>query len=185
MAQGLNVPQSPSAYSSPAANLQPYAMPTPYPHQSLTMQMALQPESNTSKISRPHSAPLSTPPKLTAGSMSPSVSSGPSKPRPPVSPSTPTKSSKSDTSDSPSRTSPKPGQEQCSGQTKAGNRCTRMVKIKPGDLVPYDGETPVERFCYQHQKEVLGERGYYSRLDNSKSLYVTFESSSFTFDRCF
>jgi len=53
--------------------------------------------------------------------------------------------------------SKKGSDDQCSGVTKAGQRCTRMVKIEDDD------DESEERFCHQHSKELLGPSGFYAR----------------------
>jgi hypothetical protein len=50
------------------------------------------------------------------------------------------------------------GAVQCSGQTKAGKRCTRQVKL-PASLAQIDDDNDgeaVERYCFQHSKELVG-----------------------------
>lgn len=52
---------------------------------------------------------------------------------------------------------------QCAGTTKAGKRCARQVKSPP--LVSFyaaPSSEPIERFCFQHEKEVLEPTGFYS-----------------------
>jgi len=146
-------------------------MPTPFQEypQSLTMQMALRPP-NDPLPPRPHSnpVPLGNPQSETL-----TISSGPKPHRPPhgkasSSPSTPTKSNKSGVA-SPSAT-PSKGGEQCSGQTKAGKRCARVVKTRPAlrSFDSDDGESStVEVFCHQHSKEIMLPSGYYSRKNGN------------------
>ncbi|KAF5384547.1 hypothetical protein D9757_006424 [Collybiopsis confluens] len=69
------------------------------------------------------------------------------------------------------------GQIQCSGVTKAGKRCTRMVKggpalvsvwgpgvaAAPDSCVNTNAAGSVERFCHQHAKELLTPSGFYAR----------------------
>ncbi|KAE9403324.1 hypothetical protein BT96DRAFT_1017035 [Gymnopus androsaceus JB14] len=59
------------------------------------------------------------------------------------------------------------GQIQCSGVTKAGKRCTRLVKGGPALVSVWGATSPttgnVERFCHQHAKELLGPSGFYAR----------------------
>lgn len=64
------------------------------------------------------------------------------------------------------------GITQCSGVTKAGNRCTRQVKAGPSLAVVHP-EVELERFCFQHTKEVMGPSGFYSR--KTASDWVKFE----------
>lgn len=171
----------------------PVVMPTPFDYpdrpQSLTMQMALQPTgAGTLSVPkpppRPHSNPLPEPPAR------PSISSTPSTPaKPPkktaASVSTPTTpvrrarlSSAHSSSSSPAPT-PKPGQEQCAGVTKAGKRCARMVKVVPA-LSAFDDDddeasmATLPRFCHQHAKELMGPSGYYARKNGE---WVKFEGA--------
>ncbi|KAJ3730296.1 hypothetical protein C8R42DRAFT_598835 [Lentinula raphanica] len=62
------------------------------------------------------------------------------------------------------------GQIQCSGVTKAGKRCTRLVKGGPALVSVWGATSPnsgnVERFCHQHAKELLGPSGFYARRQN-------------------
>ncbi|KAF9532292.1 hypothetical protein CPB83DRAFT_867610 [Crepidotus variabilis] len=142
--------------------------------QSLTMQYALQPPDTPH---RPHSNP--EPP--TSSSHKPhkptaSAASTPGRPtggktKPPV---TPNKASKSDSGSS-SGSPSKPGQEQCGGVTKAGKRCTRMVKSRPATVsADSDDDDPTPVFCYQHSKELMGPSGYYSRKNGE---WIKFEGS--------
>ncbi|KAH9484205.1 hypothetical protein JR316_0003685 [Psilocybe cubensis] len=153
---------SPYAATSPSQHANAVSTPNftstvmmPVPHsdypQSLTMQMALRPETG-SPITRPHSTPF---PSGDASSNPPSISS-----RPPARPSASgRKASESDASSTSSTSSQKSGQQQCAATTKKSNtRCTRMVKVKPYAYVSDDGDE-VERFCYQHQKDVLAPTG--------------------------
>ncbi|KAF9265758.1 hypothetical protein L218DRAFT_897560 [Marasmius fiardii PR-910] len=59
------------------------------------------------------------------------------------------------------------GQIQCSGVTKAGKRCTRLVKNGPAltGVMGNDatGGQTIERFCFQHMKELLIPTGFYAR----------------------
>lgn len=50
---------------------------------------------------------------------------------------------------------------QCSGQTKAGKRCTRLVKIGPPLAIVHPDAEDVERFCFQHAKDVFSQSGFY------------------------
>lgn len=93
--------------------------------------------------------------------------SRPARPRasstPPTSPTAPNSSSKQKTDDS-ERT-------QCAGTTKKGERCTRQVRAAP-PLNILDPEAPIERFCFQHQKEMMEPTGFYSR--NGRKEWVSF-----------
>lgn len=60
---------------------------------------------------------------------------------------------------------------QCAGTTKKGERCTRQVRAAP-PLNILDPDIPIERFCFQHQKELMEPTGFYSR--NGKKQWVNF-----------
>ncbi|RXW18873.1 hypothetical protein EST38_g6974 [Candolleomyces aberdarensis] len=152
-----------------ASSAPPPQMPVPFPppspgKQSLAMQMALDP--GLPLPPRPSSTP-GKPSSSKPAAASPS--STPTKPKPSKASAvqTPTKASSS-ASSPPSTPSGKAGQVQCSGTTKAGKQCSRFVKTVPAlELVSdeEDGELnpPIERFCHQHTKELLGNSGYYAR----------------------
>ena len=58
---------------------------------------------------------------------------------------------------------------QCSGITKAGKRCTRMVKAAhPLMMQTSVSAGEIERYCHQHIKDVLGPSGCYVGGDGSK-----------------
>lgn len=134
------------------------------------------PEQSTSSFrsfSRPLGRTEYTGPSISAPSLAPphprSASGFPSSA--PSTPSIPRPTLKSGHSDP---TSDKPtvienlAQCQCAGITKAGKRCTRTVKNGAAlsqYIVKDNGgdEPPLERFCFQHAKEVLGPSGYYAR----------------------
>ncbi|TFK42697.1 hypothetical protein BDQ12DRAFT_719544 [Crucibulum laeve] len=163
-----------SAYASAPALLRPLPMPmpahydpaAPYPQaqQSLTMQMALQPGNqflSPPMPPRPHSTSEIPSP---TNAYKPSISAPPlpSASRPIA---TKRKSSQSDSSSVPGTPSGKQGQVQCTGITKAGEQCTRMVKLGPPlaqILGDDDMGDPVTRFCFQHRKEVLVASGFYA-----------------------
>ncbi|KAG2020354.1 hypothetical protein CC2G_005709 [Coprinopsis cinerea AmutBmut pab1-1] len=168
-----------------ASSAPPPTMPAPFvppasPQQSLTMQMALRPELDTAPP-RPSSAPitspvqsqanaLATPSKPKPNASKPSASKPSAKPSTPQRPSKPqaTSSGSSSTPSTPNGKEPKEGQVQCSGTTKKGERCTRMVKTSPALSSKIDcdsdDEAPLEAFCFQHTKEILqGPSGCYAR----------------------
>ena len=68
--------------------------------------------------------------------------------------------------------------QQCAGMTKKGERCTRMVKASP-PLNYVDPDAPVERFCFQHEKEVMEPSGFYSR--KGERIFVKFEGNYLLF----
>jgi hypothetical protein len=166
------------ALSASAPNLPrpPLAMPAPFTNdpqeQSIFMQMALRPP-DAAPPPRPHSNPMPT-------SLPKPPASGSSSPRPPAtgkpaSLPTPVKESKSESGSISGTSTPakKPGQEQCSGVTKAGKRCTRMVKARPALVsIDSDDSDSLSRFCHQHSKELMTPSGYYSRKNGE---WVKFE----------
>ncbi len=144
-------------------------MPTAIAQQSLTMQMALRPPD--APLVRPQSNPV--PFAVSAPSSVPGRPTG----KPASVPATPIKNSKSDSASSASDVgSParKAGQDQCAGVTKAGKRCTRMVKARPTleSIDSDDSEQGIPRFCHQHAKELMTPSGYYSRKNGE---WVKFE----------
>ena len=152
----------PLHFSSSAPNLpKPTQMPMPSPPsgypQSLTMQMALLPPVDSASA-RPHSNPTFPVTKLNSSASTPATPhyGTPAFFAPPIRRNS---SEVSSTSSTPSR---KAGQEQCSGVTKAGKRCTRMVRTARFDSDGTDSSS-IPRFCYQHSKELLGPSGYYAR----------------------
>ncbi|KAF8894506.1 hypothetical protein BD779DRAFT_1501481 [Infundibulicybe gibba] len=142
----------PTTYSSNGISpLGPLPRPPPMPmpfaaqsdQQSLTMQFAMQ-----SPYQNPGFLAASTPPPRPHSTSPPTT---PSKPKRPRASSTP--SSTSDLT-----------QVQCSGVTKAGKRCTRQVKTGP--VVIEIQITAIERFCFQHTKELLGPKGEWVKFDD-------------------
>ncbi|KAF9650836.1 hypothetical protein BDM02DRAFT_3184993 [Thelephora ganbajun] len=63
---------------------------------------------------------------------------------------------------------------QCNGQTKAGKRCTRLVKIGPPLAIVHPDAEDVERFCFQHVKDVFSQSGFYLKR-NEREEFVKFE----------
>lgn len=60
---------------------------------------------------------------------------------------------------------------QCSAITKAGKRCTRLVKTGPALIYQSPGVL-LDRFCFQHTKDVLQPTGFYSHAKDNT--WVTF-----------
>ncbi|CAE6427510.1 unnamed protein product [Rhizoctonia solani] len=60
---------------------------------------------------------------------------------------------------------------QCSAITKAGKRCTRQVKSGPALIYQAPGVL-LDRFCFQHTKDVLQPTGFYSHA--KANTWVTF-----------
>ena len=153
----------------------PPAMPIPWGRlngrHSLTMQMALRPQGGHPPSShRPPSllaVPSPIPPPFdTTSTPTTPLNTNYSEP-----PTTPTKFNISHTSSAP--TSPSQAgavSHQCAGVTKVGKRCTRRVKAGPALSRALEseeslrgGSAPIERFCFQHTKELLRPSGYYAR----------------------
>ncbi|KAF8078060.1 hypothetical protein FPV67DRAFT_1463957 [Lyophyllum atratum] len=149
-------------------------MPVPNPSaQSLTMQMALRPEgqhvTSSAGPPRPHSASVLSSYSELSFATSPSSSDRPNA-------SSPTKPKRLRASSTPVNSLASSSRQQCAGVTKAGKRCTRLVKSGTAFLQAQndaeDGDSPVEVFCFQHTKELLGPSGYYARKDGK---WVDFE----------
>ena len=137
---------------------------------STTMQMALQPQSHhTPSPHRPPSLPAvpsPIPPSDTTAASTTPLDANCSEP-----PTTPAKFNISHTSSTQTSPSQSGGvSQQCAGVTKAGKRCTRRVKSGPAlsralesEDPPHGGSSPIERFCFQHTKELLRPSGFYAR----------------------
>ncbi|KAJ3881937.1 hypothetical protein F5051DRAFT_458533 [Lentinula edodes] len=139
---------APPGFPHPASFPYPSPYPSPYPtpgsSPAYTPQYPMQPPPSTSA---PNFFPTPHQPPQHAGRPLPSSPSG----APPL----------------PSRATGVSGQIQCSGVTKAGKRCTRLVKGGPALVNVWGTNSPtsgdVERFCHQHAKELLGPSGFYAR----------------------
>ncbi|CCA66896.1 hypothetical protein PIIN_00735 [Serendipita indica DSM 11827] len=140
-------PAPPNNYPAPSAPpgglypaLPPPSMPTPEPFQPSKSDSSLPVRKGTRRTSYP--IPLS--PSIDAPPSLPSSS----KPRP-----------------TRRRTGSDDGDGiQCAGITKAGKRCTRKVKAAPpfsSNLDPLESDEGVERFCFQHTKEILSQTGFF------------------------
>ncbi|KAF5324933.1 hypothetical protein D9611_004587 [Ephemerocybe angulata] len=158
----------------------------PRPTSNPSKPTASKPSSSTPYLSQPSKPANGRPAALVSGSSTPSSPPAkppvtPTKPRPSkgTAGQTPTRISSPEPSTSaPSTPSGKAGQVQCSGTTKAGKQCTRFVKAAPaldqvtdedyGELNP-----PLERFCFQHTKELLSPSGCYARKNGE---WVEFEA---------
>jgi hypothetical protein len=171
------------------------AMPVPEPalggwqDSSLTMQYALMNDLQTrsgflspdSLPPRPHSESQLPPPNF---GMSVSAIS------PPPARLNPRRTRSASTPPSASSASAAGGGTQCSGVTKAGKRCTRVVKTGPA-LLSVSPDAEIERFCHQHTKEVLVPSGFYSRkivdkwIDFDSLSYISFRSLIPMFDLFF
>lgn len=54
--------------------------------------------------------------------------------------------------------------------TKAGKRCGRTVKAAPPVTLYTDPDEPVERYCFQHSKEILAQTGFFSKKKSNLAL---------------
>lgn len=77
---------------------------------------------------------------------------------------------------SPSDDKKDPSEVQCSGQTKAGKRCTRIVKVGPPLAIVHPDTEDVERFCFQHAKEVFSQSGFYLKGKEGNE-FIRFEGA--------
>ncbi|RDB21253.1 hypothetical protein Hypma_011496 [Hypsizygus marmoreus] len=164
----------------PTSLPRPPAMPKPYEHASgtpsLTMQIALHPEGEPFTSHRPRPLrPFSTP-VLPSSSIYPSAPTS-SSTKPSQTSATPPKPKRPRASSTSTSSNSTAASQQCAGVTKAGKRCARQVKSGP-PLSQYTIEdhgeitsSAIERFCFQHTKELLGPSGYYARKDGE---WVTF-----------
>ncbi|KAM0788536.1 hypothetical protein ACM66B_001664 [Microbotryomycetes sp. NB124-2] len=87
---------------------------------------------------------------------------------------------------------------QCCGTTGAGKRCTRIVTVTSSNsprksplpanksmmtsavdladaVLTRDGQEPVTRFCFQHAKQALGERGCFVELKGRQAKWIEFD----------
>ena len=112
----------------------------------------------------PESQP-STPPK-------PGVSPGLASDTPPV------EKKKRGSSEPPSPSDEKKdrSETQCSAQTKAGKRCTRLVKIGPPLAIVHPDVEDVERFCFQHVKDVFSQTGFYLK-GKERTEFIKFDGA--------
>ena len=65
---------------------------------------------------------------------------------------------------------------QCSGHTKAGKRCTRLVKVGPPLAIVHPDAEDVERFCFQHAKDVFSKSGFYLK-GKEREDFIKFEGT--------
>ena len=65
---------------------------------------------------------------------------------------------------------------QCSGHTKAGKRCTRLVKVGPPLAIVHPDADGVERFCFQHVKDVFCKSGFYLKGKEQED-FIKFEGA--------
>lgn len=146
------------------------------PQQSLTMQHALgtlprpglMPPGPQTPPSRPQSTSVLPPPSYPSSSLS--IADSGSKPAEKLTP-----SRRRATSEPPSPSTPsKNGTVQCSGVTKAGKQCTRQVKCGSA-LSTLNPNEQMDRFCYQHTKELLAVVGFYSHKVANE--YIKFQGS--------
>ncbi|CAE7113759.1 unnamed protein product [Rhizoctonia solani] len=166
-------PATPPRASNPYAPPRYMSMPRPDvpPSGLLVGEAALDPSSPPSSIPWPPPFPI-TPYRPTNDPYLNGFST-PQPPRPdPISP--PPKES-SDKPTKPRAASVPPADTapdtQCSAITKAGKRCTRQVKSGPALAYQSPGVL-LDRFCFQHTKDVLQPTGFYSHA--KVNTWVTF-----------
>ncbi len=69
------------------------------------------------------------------------------------------------------------GKVQCSGMTKIGERCSR--RITPSFTCDPTVEGEVEHYCHQHENQVLGPSGFYTKkTDSEVAEWIKFEGLS-------
>jgi hypothetical protein len=152
---------------------------------SLTMQYAMHLSPQQHSPARPVSAPGMQPPWPFPPA--PSGSSLPGTPqKPALSPLTqPNRPRAASTPPSPSSATSIPNQ--CCGVTKTGKRCTRQVKSGPAYASVFRDDTSVEKFCFQHTKELLNPTGFYARSrsqpDKNNSEWIEFIGNTFLAER--
>lgn len=134
----------PDRRGSPAEMTPAPAMPVPSPYLPSSSDPALPSINQSTKPSRRSSTPRPIP----------SSSADPASPAP----KRPAARRRSTATDAP--------ESQCAGTTKAGKRCTRVVKNVPPismyvDSLGSDGM--VERYCHQHRGEMMAQTGYFSK----------------------
>ncbi|KAG8719031.1 hypothetical protein FRC11_003438 [Ceratobasidium sp. 423] len=160
---GSASPVTPLRTSNPYAPPPRVSMPQPdVPSLDLSMPEAiLDPSSPPSRVPWPPAPPItpyrpsndpylngfSTPQPPRPDPVSPPPKGGSDKPARPRAASVPPTATAPDT--------------QCSAITKAGKRCTRQVKSGPA-LVYQSPGVLLDRFCFQHTKDVLQPTGFYS-----------------------
>jgi len=73
-------------------------------------------------------------------------------------------------------------QTQCSGITKTGKRCTRQVKVSNLALSNvFKDDQSIERFCFQHVKELKIPTGFYARRKDdatTSSKWIAFDGKN-------
>lgn len=125
----------------------------------------LRPGSDTN-LPRPHPASLPATPAKPGKSPGLAVDTSPSDKR----------KRRSSEPSSPSDDKKDPSEIRCSGQTKAGKRCTRVVKIGPPLAIVHPDTEDVERFCFQHAKEVFTQSGFYLKGKEGNE-FIRFEGA--------
>lgn len=192
---------SPGAHQGLGALPRPPPMPVPYgpispqnssPHSSMTMQYAL--GSNPHLLTPAHGHQLAHSAPTTPMRPQPipgatqhypfnNSPSGPTTPnsarpaRPVVVPQASKRPRANSTPPTPIGSTAGSSQTQCAGTTKAGKQCTRQVKNAVPALT-HIVPSNIERYCFQHTKDLLVPTGFYSRkLDangNQTSNWVDF-----------
>lgn len=179
------LPRPPALHPALAATSPPATPPRPYPHpRRMSMPRPdIQPSgSSAPNIPPPPATPPSRvpwppptfqPPTTPYRPQNDPYLNGFSTPQPPR-PDPPLSPPATDTSDAggsrkravsvpPADTAP---DNQCSATTKAGKRCTRLVKTGPALIYQSPGVL-LDRFCFQHTKDVLQPTGFYSHAKDN------------------
>jgi len=123
---------------------------------------------SSSDASLPRPFPVSQP----STPAKPGISPGPILDTPPID------KRKRGSSEPPSPSDEKKDQSevQCSGHTKAGKRCTRLVKVGPPLAIVHPDADGVERFCFQHVKDVFCKSGFYLK-GKEREDFIKFEGA--------
>lgn len=144
------------------------SLPPTNPNNLLLEDYQIRPSSDTS-IPRPFPASL---PSTPAKPAKPGVSPGPILDTPPIQ----KRERRSSEPTSPSDEKKEQLEIQCSGQTKSGKRCTRVVKVGPSLAIVHPDAEDVERFCFQHVKDVFSQTGFYLKGEE-RTEFIKFEGA--------
>ncbi|KAK4050917.1 hypothetical protein OIO90_004893 [Microbotryomycetes sp. JL221] len=83
-----------------------------------------------------------------------------------------------------------PGRNQCCGTTGAGKRCTRVVTTTPSNsprgksssddanldqILLNQGSNPISRYCFQHSKQAMNERGCFVEIQGRQAKWIEFQ----------
>ncbi|TRM62760.1 hypothetical protein BD626DRAFT_548577 [Schizophyllum amplum] len=144
----------PSPSPAPLGTPSPNPTPSPGHHQPPYPATPVRPSGHTQASATPPTKPTAS---------KPSPGSKPKRPRANSQPPQPVRR------DSPPRKAVGTA-VQCAGFTRAGPRCTRLVKTGPALAAMQgsdDDDEAILRFCFQHSKEVLQPTGFYARKNGT------------------